>query len=29
MKKEGELVDVIMGAYDGTEICELVGLFML
>ena len=29
MKKEGELVDVIMGAYDSAEICELVGLFML
>ena len=29
MKREGELFDVIIGAYDGTEICELVGLFML
>ena len=29
MKKGGELFDVTMGAYDGAEICELVGLFLL
>ena len=28
-KKTGELIDVTMGAYDGAEICELVGLFIL
>ena len=28
MKKEG-LFDVTMGAYDGAEICELVGAFLL
>lgn len=29
MKKGGELFDVTMGAYDGAEVCEVVGLFML
>ena len=29
MKKGGELFDVTMGAYDGAEICELVGIYML
>ena len=29
MKKGGDLFDVTMGAYDGAEICELVGIFML
>ena len=29
MKREGNLFDVIMGAYDGAEVCELVGIFML
>ena len=29
IKKGGELFDVTMGAYDGAEICELVGLYML
>ena len=25
MKKDGGIFDVRMGAYDGAEICELVG----
>ena len=29
MKKEPELFEATMGAYDGAEICELVGLFIL
>lgn len=29
IKKEGGLFDVTMGAYDGAEICELVGTYML
>ena len=29
IKKNGGLFDVTMGAYDGAEICELVGTFML
>ena len=29
MKKGGELFDVTMDAYEGAEICELVGLFIL
>ena len=29
VKKEGTGFDVTMGAYDGPEICELVGIFML
>ena len=28
MKKDG-LFDVTMGAYDGAEICELIGIFLL
>ena len=28
-KKAGELFDVTMSAYDGAEICELIGLFIL
>ena len=28
MKKDG-LSDVTMGAYDGAEVCELVGTFLL
>ena len=28
MKKDG-LFDVKMGAYDGAEVCELVGTFLL
>ena len=28
MKKDG-LLNVTMGAYDGTEVCELVGTFPL
>ena len=29
IKKNNELFDVTMGAYDGAEVCELVGLFLL
>ena len=29
IKKEGGLFVVTMGAYDGTEVCELVGSFLL
>ena len=29
IKKNGGLFDVTMGAYDGAEVCELVGLYML
>ena len=30
MKKEGPgLFDVAIGSYDGAEVCELVGIFML
>ena len=29
IKKDGSLFDVTMGSFDGAEICELVGLFML
>ena len=29
IKKKSENFDVTMGAYDGAEICELVGLFLL
>ena len=29
VKKENEDFDVTMGSYDGAEICELVGLFIL
>ena len=28
-EKGGELFDVTMGAYDGAETCEVVGLFGL
>ena len=28
-KKNSALFDVTMGAYDGAEVCELVGLFLL
>ena len=29
MKKQSGLFDVTMGAYDGAEVCELVGTYML
>ena len=29
MKREGKLFDVTMGAYEGLEVCELVGIFIL
>ena len=29
MKREGNLFDVTMGAYDDVQVCELVGIFML
>jgi len=29
MKKEGNLFDVTMGAFDGAEVCELVGCYIL
>lgn len=29
IKNNNELFDVTMGAYDGAEVCELVGLFLL
>ena len=29
MKKDSGLFDVTMNAYDGTEVCELVGTFLL
>ena len=29
IKKESRLFDVTMGAYDGAEVCELVGSFLL
>ena len=28
-KENGNLFDVMMGSYDGAEICELVGLYLL
>ena len=28
-KKDGRLLDVTMGSFDGAEICELVGLYIL
>ena len=28
-KKGDKLFDVTMGAYDGAEVCEVVGLFLL
>ena len=29
MKKESGIFDVTMGAFDGAEVCELVGIFLL
>ena len=29
MKKQSGLFDVTMGAYDGAEVCKLVGTYML
>ena len=29
VKKEDTLFDVTMGSYDGAEVCELVGIFLL
>ena len=29
MKKEGGSFDVTMGAHDGAEVCELIGIYML
>ena len=29
IKKQGGLFDVSMAAYDGDEVCELVGTYML
>ena len=29
MKKESDMFDVSMGAYDGAEVCELIGIFLL
>ena len=29
VKKEGGSFDVTMGAYDGVEVCELIGIYML
>ena len=29
MKRESGLFDLTMGAYDGAEVCELVGIFIL
>ena len=29
IKKDGSDFDVTMGSYDGAEVCELVGLYML
>ena len=29
MKKEGNTFDVTMGAYDGGEVCKLVGTYIL
>ena len=29
IKEQGRLFDVLMGAYDGAEVCELVGTYML
>ena len=29
MKKESGNFDVTMGAHDGTEVCELIGIYML
>ena len=29
MKRQWNLFDLTMGAYDGAEVCELVGIFIL
>ena len=29
MKREENIFDVTIGAYDGADVCELVGIFML
>ena len=29
MKKWGDLFDAAMGVYDGAEVCELVGAFLI
>ncbi len=29
VKKEGDTFDVTMGAYDGAEVCEIVGSYIL
>ena len=29
MKKGSHLFDVSMGVYDGAEVCELIGIFLL
>ena len=29
MKREGNLFDATVGAYDGAEVCELVGIFII
>ena len=29
MKRERNLFEVTMGAYDGADVCKLVGIFML
>ena len=29
MKKEASSFDITMGAYDGAEVCELIGISML
>ena len=29
IKKSGDMFDVTMGSFDGAEICELVGLYLL
>ena len=29
LKRNNELFDVTMGSFDGDEVCELVGLYLL
>ena len=29
VRTEGGIVDFIMRAYDGAEVCELIGIYML
>ena len=29
IKKDGGLFDVTMGAFDGAEVCELIGTYLL